>query len=68
MLWGDLYQRSGRTQLREAVDHVLGVSSFKKVVATIRDAFRTLGGSHQAVDEIFKFKSQYDLHRFESGF
>lgn len=49
-------------QLREVVDHVVGVSSFKKSVATISDSFRTSGGYHQAVDEIFKFKSQYDLH------
>ncbi|GAA3410609.1 macrolide family glycosyltransferase [Paenibacillus hodogayensis] len=47
------------TQLREAADHVLGLSSFKNAVATIRDSFRTSGGYHQAVEEIFKFKSQY---------
>ncbi|MGF7047987.1 MGT family glycosyltransferase [Paenibacillus sp. DS2015] len=48
-------------QLREAVDHVLGCSSFNKAVATIRDSFRTSGGYHQAVDEICEFKSQYHL-------
>lgn len=49
------------TQLREAVDHMLGSSSFKNAVVTIRDSFRTSGGYHQAVDEIFEFKSQYHL-------
>lgn len=45
-------------QLREAVDHVLSRSSFKNAVATIRESFRESGGYHQAVNEIFKFKSQ----------
>lgn len=48
-------------QLREAVDHVLSLSSFKKAVANIRESFRKSGGYHQAVDEIFKFKSQYHI-------
>ncbi|WP_339318274.1 macrolide family glycosyltransferase [Paenibacillus sp. FSL R10-2734] len=42
------------TQLREAADQVLSLSTFKKAVATIRDSFRTSGGYHQAVDEIFE--------------
>ncbi|MCC3380161.1 macrolide family glycosyltransferase [Paenibacillus farraposensis] len=48
-------------QLREAVDHVLSLSSFKKAVANISESFRKSGGYHQAVDEIFKFKSQYHI-------
>ncbi|TDF91136.1 macrolide family glycosyltransferase [Paenibacillus piri] len=48
-------------QLREAVDHVLSLSSFKKAVANIKESFRKSGGYHQAVDEIFEFKSQYHI-------
>ncbi|WP_066070324.1 macrolide family glycosyltransferase [Neobacillus soli] len=48
-------------QLREAVDHVLNDPSFHKAVANIRDSFQESGGYHQAVDEIFKFKIQYDI-------
>ncbi|BFH62737.1 macrolide family glycosyltransferase [Paenibacillus azoreducens] len=48
-------------QLREAVDHVLSLSSFKKAVANISESFRKSGGYHQAVDEIFKFRSQYHI-------
>lgn len=46
-------------QLREAADHVLSLSSFKKAAANIRESFRHSGGYQQAVDEIFEFKSQY---------
>ncbi|OPA73044.1 glycosyl transferase family 1 [Paenibacillus selenitireducens] len=45
-------------QLREAVDHVLSLSSFKKAVANMSESFQKSGGYHQAVDEIFEFKSQ----------
>lgn len=45
-------------QLREAADHVLSLSSFKKAAANIRGSFRQSGGYHQAVDEIFEFISQ----------
>ncbi|MNO21293.1 Oleandomycin glycosyltransferase [compost metagenome] len=48
-------------QLREAVDQVLSLPSFKKAVANIRESFRKSGGYHQAVDEIFDFKSQYPI-------
>ncbi|MBE9914147.1 glycosyl transferase family 1 [Paenibacillus donghaensis] len=48
-------------QLREAVDHVLSLSSFKKAVANISESFRKSGGYHQAVDEIFEFKSQFRI-------
>jgi UDP:flavonoid glycosyltransferase YjiC (YdhE family) len=48
-------------QLREAVDHVLSLSSFKKAVANMRESFRKSGGYHQAVDEIFEFKSQHNI-------
>ncbi|MDR0268678.1 macrolide family glycosyltransferase [Paenibacillus sp.] len=42
-------------QLREAADHVLSHSSYKKAIETIRESFRNSGGYHQAVDEIFEF-------------
>ncbi|MEK3724120.1 macrolide family glycosyltransferase [Paenibacillus sp. FSL H8-0034] len=48
-------------QLREAVDHVLDLSSFNKASAQIRESFQRSGGYHQAVDEIFAFKSQHDI-------
>ncbi|OBZ10723.1 glycosyl transferase family 1 [Bacillus sp. FJAT-27264] len=48
-------------QLREAVDHVLSDPTFKAAVAAIREPFLKAGGSHQAVDEIFKFKSQHRI-------
>ncbi|NUU61585.1 macrolide family glycosyltransferase [Paenibacillus agri] len=48
-------------QLREAVDHVLSGPTFKEAVAAIREPFLKAGGSRQAVDEIFKFKSQHRI-------
>ncbi|MGF6952805.1 MGT family glycosyltransferase [Neobacillus sp. B4I6] len=48
-------------QLREAADHVLNTPSFHKAVSNIRESFQKSGGYHQAVDEIFEFKSQYDI-------
>jgi len=45
-------------QLREAVDHVLSLSSFKKAAANIGESFRKSGGYHQAVDEIFEYYYQ----------
>ncbi|WP_312471589.1 macrolide family glycosyltransferase [Neobacillus sp.] len=48
-------------QLREAVDHVLNDPSFHKAVANIRESFQKSGGYYQAVDDIFEFKSQYDI-------
>ncbi|WP_375104372.1 macrolide family glycosyltransferase [Paenibacillus sp. RS8] len=47
------------TELREAVERVLTLPSFQKAVATIKDSFRTSGGSHQAVDEILEWRLQY---------
>lgn len=47
------------TELREAVEHVLTLPSFKQAVATSKDSFRSSGGAHQAVDEIFQWKRQY---------
>lgn len=47
-------------QLHEVADQVLNNPSFHKAVATIRESLKELGGYRQAVDEIFKFKSQYD--------
>lgn len=49
------------SQLRETVEHVLRYPSFHKAVANIRESFQKSGGYQQAVDEIFKFKSQYDI-------
>jgi MGT family glycosyltransferase len=48
-------------QLREAAEHVLNTPSFHKAVSNIRESFQKSGGYHQAVDEIFEFKSQYDI-------
>ncbi|CAH2716456.1 Oleandomycin glycosyltransferase [Neobacillus rhizosphaerae] len=48
-------------QLREAVDHVLNHPSFHTAVANIRESFQKSGGYYQAVDDIFEFKSQYDI-------
>ncbi|MDM5294654.1 glycosyltransferase [Peribacillus simplex] len=48
-------------QLHEAVDHLLNQPSFHKAVSNISESFQKSGGYHQAVDEIFKFKSQYDI-------
>lgn len=45
-------------QLRETVDHVLNQPSFMQRAATISESFQQSGGYHQAVDEIFEFKSQ----------
>ncbi|MGZ4123253.1 MAG: nucleotide disphospho-sugar-binding domain-containing protein, partial [Tumebacillaceae bacterium] len=42
-------------QLREAVDHVLRVPSFKHTAATMGESIRKAGGYQQAVDEIFEF-------------
>ncbi|MGG4103239.1 macrolide family glycosyltransferase [Paenibacillus lautus] len=52
-------QSLSANQLREAADRVLSLSSFKKAAANIRESFRRSGGYHQAVDEIFEYKSQY---------
>jgi MGT family glycosyltransferase len=49
------------SQLLEAADHVLNTPSFHKAVANIREAFQKSGGYQQAVDEIFDFKSQFDI-------
>jgi MGT family glycosyltransferase len=49
-------------QLREAAGHVLNDPSFHKAVSNIRESIQKSGGYHQAVDEIFEFKSQYDIY------
>ncbi|OIK16687.1 glycosyl transferase family 1 [Bacillus sp. MUM 116] len=56
-------QNQGLTakQLREAVNHMLSHSSFRNAVAKIRESFQKSCGYQQAVDEIFKFKRQYDI-------
>lgn len=48
-------------QLSEAVDYVLNQNSVHQAVASIRESFQKSGGYHQAVDEIFEFKHQYDF-------
>ncbi|MBY0599470.1 macrolide family glycosyltransferase [Bacillus bingmayongensis] len=60
---GITLQMQGLTasQLRETVDHVLRNASFHKAVANIRESFQKSGRFQQAVDEIFKFKSQYAI-------
>ncbi|MFE4812663.1 macrolide family glycosyltransferase [Peribacillus simplex] len=54
-------QSLNANQLREAVEHVLNDPSFHKAVSYIRESFQKSGGYHQAVDEIFEFKRQYDI-------
>jgi len=46
-------------QLREAVAHVLGRSTFKQAAAELRESFRSSGGFRQAVDEIIEFSRQH---------
>ena len=48
-------------QLYEAANHVLNNSSIHQAVANIKESFQQSGGYHKAVDEIFKFKNQYDI-------
>jgi len=48
-------------QLNEAAEHVLRLSSFRKAAEDMRESLRKSGGYHQAVDEIFEFKSQYHI-------
>ncbi len=48
-------------QLHEAVEHVLNHPSFHRTVSNIKESFQKLGGYHQAVDEIFKYKNHYDI-------
>lgn len=48
-------------QLKEAADQVLNNPSIHKAVANIKEFFQKSGGYHKAVDDIFKFKSQYGI-------
>lgn len=48
-------------QLREAVDHLLNEPSFHKEAMKIGESFQKSGGYKQAVDEIFTFKTQFDI-------
>lgn len=48
-------------QLRDAADQVLNDPSFLKAVGHMNESFQKSGGYRQAVDEIFNFKSQYDI-------
>ncbi|MNI80222.1 Desosaminyl transferase EryCIII precursor [compost metagenome] len=49
------------SQLREAAELVLSHASYKLAAATVRESFRKSGGYHQAVDDIFDFKSYYHI-------
>ncbi|MDR7079364.1 MGT family glycosyltransferase [Neobacillus niacini] len=48
-------------QLYESANHVLNNESFHKAALDVRGFFQKSGGYHQAVDEIFEFKSKYDI-------
>ncbi|MGE7928994.1 macrolide family glycosyltransferase [Lysinibacillus xylanilyticus] len=48
-------------QLNEAADQVLNNPSIHKAVANIKESYQKSGGYQKAVDEIFKFKSQYGI-------
>ncbi|MCM3570237.1 macrolide family glycosyltransferase [Neobacillus mesonae] len=50
-------------QLREAAEHVLIQISYHKAAAKMKESLRKAGGYRQAVDEIFEFKSQYDIKK-----
>jgi MGT family glycosyltransferase len=54
-------QSLSANQLREAADHVLNHPNFLKAVSNISKSFQSSGGYRKAVDEIFDFKSQYDI-------
>jgi MGT family glycosyltransferase len=43
-------------ELREAAERVLNDASFRRTCVDIGDSFRTAGGYHRAVEEIFAFK------------
>ncbi|WP_144508602.1 macrolide family glycosyltransferase [Bacillus mycoides] len=60
---GVTLQMQGLTEsrLHESVDFVLGESSFKEAALNMKESFRKSGGDKQAADEVFKFKSQYDM-------
>ncbi|WP_433944662.1 macrolide family glycosyltransferase [Paenibacillus sp. SN-8-1] len=48
-------------ELREAVDHVLSLPSYKKAAASMRESFQKSGGYQQAADEILEFTSPYHI-------
>lgn len=48
-------------KLYEAANHVLNTPSIQNAVVSIKESYQHSGGYHKAVDEIFKFKSQYDI-------
>ncbi|RLQ94599.1 macrolide family glycosyltransferase [Falsibacillus albus] len=54
-------QNLNPSQLREAADHVLNETSFHKAVSTISQSMQKSGGYQQAVDEIFEYKSKFDI-------
>ncbi|PEX82639.1 macrolide family glycosyltransferase [Bacillus cereus] len=50
-----------KEQLRESVELVLNNPSFTEAALNMKESFRKSGGYKQAVDEILKFKSKYDI-------
>ncbi|WP_042347719.1 macrolide family glycosyltransferase [Bacillus massiliigorillae] len=48
-------------QLYEVAENLLNDPSYAGTVANLRESFQKSGGYHKAVDEIFKFKRQYDI-------
>ncbi|RUT33597.1 glycosyl transferase family 1 [Paenibacillus zeisoli] len=48
-------------ELRETVDHVLSLPSYKKAAASMKESFQRSGGYQQAVDEILEFASPYHI-------
>jgi MGT family glycosyltransferase len=48
-------------QLYESAKHVLNTPSYHKAALDVREFFRKSGGFRQAVDEIFEFKSKYNI-------
>ncbi|MCL1694622.1 macrolide family glycosyltransferase [Lysinibacillus sp. BPa_S21] len=48
-------------KLYEAANHVLNTPSIQNAVVSIKESYQHSGGYHKAVDEIFKFKSQYGI-------
>jgi MGT family glycosyltransferase len=48
-------------ELRKAAECVLNDASFRKACLDIGDSFRTAGGYHQAVEEIFTYKRWLDI-------
>jgi MGT family glycosyltransferase len=48
-------------QLYESAEHVLNTPSYHKAALDVMEFFQKSGGFRQAVDEIFEFKSKYNI-------